>query len=195
MHVVTSCGAVQSERRPDDDLVDSGSEDEGIVGSGDEVERIGAKAGRAKASGASDDGLGMSVGASARQPAEVASGAQGMASANIRASDKDDPSVVYISRELDGLRLLREEFTSKTNPTRSYDRMVVFCKCPGHGADCAKRRAIGAAQQADLGVWQPIAFLMAWAARAGEFPDRGSHLHFAPSLDEQRAWLDTHRSS
>lgn len=79
-----------------------------------------------KASGSSDDVSGMSVEESARQPLEVANGAQGMASATVRVNDDDDPSEVYIGQELDGLRSNRGEAKSRTDPTRSYGQNRVL---------------------------------------------------------------------
>lgn len=76
-----------------------------------------------------------------------------------------------------------------------WSHSVAFCRCDGHGAKCAKRRAIGDAQQSELGVWQPIAYLMVWASRAQEFADRASHLRFVPTLQEQRDWINAHRRS
>lgn len=107
----------------------------------------------------------------------------------VAALDADDPNIIFRSREISSVRLVRDTFEAIGAPDKNYDRMIAYCPLAAHGRRCMKRRAIGVAQQADLGPRQPIAYLCCWALRAEDFPDQASHLRYAPTLRDQREWL------
>lgn len=177
----------------DDGLVRSRSSSLGVVASSDS-ESDGAHAGGAAGHAGAGVGEGVALGdvpaiMPAGDGAESDDGIVAEIEQIVGAQPGGDPDQIFRSQTIEGIRYVRENFDSATNPARSYRRMAVYCECARHGPQCAKRRGIGPNQQT-LGVWQPIAFLAVWASKAEDYPDAVGHLRFAPTLGEQRAWMD-----
>lgn len=179
-------------RRLRDQPTDLSDSDEGVVGSdaGDDDAQQACVPHASSSVAPAPEGVDDADGGRPSAPAQRVGDP---ANAGFIVDDTDTPEFVFNTRDIVGVRVCRENFWSKTDPSRSYVLMAVFCQCPVHGTKCAKRRAIGAPQQTELGVWQPVAYLMVWAARQQEFADQATHLKCAPTLQEQRDWLNAHR--
>ena len=64
-------------------------------------------------------------------------------------------------------------------------------KCPIHGAGCGKRRNTGPSQCSRFGEAEPYAFIGAWLRAGSEYPDRDSHISFAPTVDIVQDYLQS----
>lgn len=103
--------------------------------------------------------------------------------------EQDDDQDIYFTREIGGLSFVLERFHGRQDSRKDYERMSIACPCADH-AKCGKRRAFGESQCIPLGKWQPFAYLAAWAQHGSRAVSRQAHMTYAPSLAEQRAWLE-----
>ena len=55
--------------------------------------------------------------------------------------------------------------------------------------ECGRRRNIGPVQCQHFGELEPQAFLLAWAAKASAYDDKGEHMKYNPSVAEVREFL------
>ena len=94
------------------------------------------------------------------------------------------PALLDIPEFLDGARLRGDQFRDR------YTRYVLTC--PYHH-NCVKKRQGHERQTANLGPYEPLGFLGAWLARAGEAATAQQHVHnVKPRREEIRAWLQDH---
>ena len=88
--------------------------------------------------------------------------------------------------EIEGCRVTYEHFD---RGGRTYRRLVIHCRTPGHFG-CRKYRNVGPAQCAHLGVREPIAYLATWFLSHQLYTTAAAHKEYRPTLAEQREWLE-----
>ena len=98
---------------------------------------------------------------------------------------QDLPSLVpQLPFRIDGIRFAYEQFAHQTNPARSHKRIIATCN---NHEECIKRRGIGIQQCSMCGLWEPVAFLLAWAEGHVHKTTPKEHVRWKPIEAQVRA--------
>jgi hypothetical protein len=97
-------------------------------------------------------------------------------------SDYDPPA---FPMESDGIKITTDDHDHKLKELRSHLRLKASCICRGVHGSCFKRRGRGSTFEVNLGLWEPVCFLISWSRLGPAYPSSATHIRNCKPSDEQ----------